>query len=127
MTTRVGDDDHALVAGVGDGSAIAGGSPLDIDLPCPDACSREPADVVGFDSQAAQLPCRKSAGIDVDAVGTKFNILDRVMPVHDDLFELLFALEKFVSDPEQVLVRLLRQGNAGSDASMNKEKVPAAV
>ena len=86
-------------------------SPLEIEPPCPDMCSLEMMDVekrfVRVDPQAAQPPGHKGAGIDIDAVGMKFHIHDRVMPVYDNLSESFFAIEKFVPDPEQIFVRLL--------------------
>ena len=80
---------------------------------------------VRLDPQAAQPPGRKGTRIDVDAVGVKFNVRDGVMPMHDNFSEFLFMIEKFVADPKQVCVRLLRQRNAGPYASVNEEKVSA--
>ncbi len=97
--------------------------------PRPDMRPREAMDVekrvVRFDSQAAQPPGHKSAGVDVDAVGMKFHVHDRVMSVHNNLSKSLFAVEKFVPNPEQVLIGLLRQRHAGPHAGMDKEEVPA--
>ena len=64
--------------------------------------------LIRFDSQAAQPARRKGTRIDIDAVGMKFHIRNRAMPVHDNFSEFLFAIEKFVPDPEQVFVHLLR-------------------
>ena len=104
-------------------------SSLEVEPPCFDTCPCEAMDVeyrlVRFDSQAAQPPRRKGTRIDVDAAGMKFHVRNRAMPVHDNFPEFLVAIEKFVPDPEQVFVRLLRQRNAGPHARMNKEKVSA--
>jgi hypothetical protein len=54
---------------------------------------------IRFDAQTAQPPRHKGAGINVDAVGMKFHVHDRVMPVYDNLFESFFAIEEFASDP----------------------------
>src|SRR5882762_7040748 len=101
---------------------------LEVDPACLDT-STETMDVehrlVRFDSQAAQAPRRIGSGIDIDPVGMKFHVRNRVMPMHDNFPEFLFAVEKFVPDPEQVIVPLLRQRNAGPYAGVNKEKVSA--
>src|SRR5258705_7710609 len=104
-------------------------SHLEVEPACLDVRSPEAMDVehrlVGFDSKAAQPPRRVGSRIDVDAVGTKFYVRNRVMTVHDNFSEFLFAIEKFISDPEQVIIPLLRQRNAGPHAGMNKAKVSA--
>ena len=48
------------------------------------------------------------------------------MTVHHKSFERLFPGEKIISDPEQIILRLLVDRNAGTDAGMNKKIIPAA-
>jgi hypothetical protein len=60
-----------------------------------------------------------------DMVEMEFDVHDRAMPVHDDLSEYLFAVQKFITDPKQVFVPLLRQRNVWPNAGMNKEGVSA--
>ena len=48
------------------------------------------------------------------------------MAVHHKSFERLFPGEKIITDPEQIILRLLVDRNAGTDAGMDKKKIAAA-
>ena len=52
--------------------------------------------------------------------------MNRRMAVNDKAFERLFAAEKLLTNPEQIFFLLLSNGNAGSNAGMYKQEIPAA-
>ena len=62
---------------------------------------------------AGQAAGCERAGIDIDSIGQHLRLINRRVPVHDDLSEIHFAVEKLITNPQQIFVALLVLGLLG--------------
>ena len=74
-----------------------------------------------FQHGAGQSASGERAGIDINPVRKHFRFFHRRVPMHDDLPEIYPAIEKFVADPQQILLRLALKWNAGPDSRVAQE------
>lgn len=81
------------------------------------------AEAVFFEAYTSQSPGRIRTGIDVDAIWPDFRCLDRRMTMHNQLFEKLVVLEKFVPNPHQIRGALSSKTDPGTNARMCKKNV----
>lgn len=78
-----------------------------------------------FDCDTGQHAAAPGAGIDIDAIVTDIDMRDGRMPVHDDLSMIPLGNQKFVANPEQIMLILRMDRNGGAYAGMNEEKIAA--
>src|SRR5262249_7539243 len=87
-------------------------------------CSNK-SDLIAFENKAGQLTSRVGSRVDIDAVCSNVRLGHRRVPMHDNLAKVLLAGEEIVSNPEQVVFRLLGKANSWSNSSMDEEKITA--
>ena len=73
-------------------------------------------------NKAGQTASRKCPRIDVNPIWEDFWLLDRRVAVDNPFSEIKFAIQKFVSDPQQILGALAIKGNARPYAGMTKKE-----
>src|SRR5579859_6191573 len=76
------------------------------------------------DAGESSTPARSS--VDVDSIRTNLGMRNRCVSVNNQLAMIEFRVEKVAADPEQIVELLLFEGNAGADAGMDEQKIPAA-
>ena len=77
--------------------------------------------LLAFEHKACQSTRHIGAGVDVDPVRQHFGPVGRSMAMNDALAEVYFAIEKLLSDPQQILGILPIEGDAGPDTGMTQE------
>jgi len=80
---------------------------------------------VSLNSQQGEDASGIGSSIDVDSVRSDVGIGDGCMTVNNVLAEALVTRKKFITNPEQILFRLLRQRYPCSHTRMHKEKIAA--
>src|ERR1700761_730125 len=80
---------------------------------------------ISLNSQECEVACRIGPGIDINPVKADIRFTDGSMPVNDIFCKMLFAREKFVADPQQILLLLIGQRHARLDSRVDEEKVTA--
>ena len=55
--------------------------------------------VLSLDYKAGQSVGDKHSGINVDSIAQYFWLFDRRVPMHDDFAEIVFAMEKIITNP----------------------------
>ena len=81
--------------------------------------------LVTLQHQTCEPSSRKGASVDVNTIGANIGPFPWCVTVDDDLAEILFVQQKIVSDPKQILLALLNERNARSNARVS-EKIMAA-
>ena len=82
---------------------------------------REKARLGALEDNACQPSGRIGSGVDVDAIGQYLGPLGGGMAVNDDLAEIGRAVQKLVSDPQQIFDALALQRNARTHARVAQE------
>lgn len=52
-------------------------------------------------------------------------MMNRCVPMHNKRAVTLFEAQEFITNPKNVMQRLLRQRNAGAKSCMNKQEISA--
>jgi hypothetical protein len=79
---------------------------------------RQQPDSVRFQDGASEAPGHECPGINVDPIGENLWASGRAVPVHHNFPEINIAREKFIADPQQVILMLLRERDAWAHTGM---------
>src|SRR6516164_8144913 len=83
------------------------------------------SDLVTLQHQTREPSGRKSDSVEVNPIGANIGPFPWGVTVDDDLAEILFVQQKIVSDPKQILLALLNERNARSNARVNEKIITA--
>jgi hypothetical protein len=81
---------------------------------------------IAIDNEASQATRCKRSSVDINAIGFDFWPLVRCVTMNDDLPEILFAVQKFITNPQKIAHILPVKWHARSDAGVADETIPDA-
>jgi hypothetical protein len=74
----------------------------------------EGGDCIAFDRDASQTAGSERSRIEIETIRPHIERLHRRMAMDDELFEPVFAVKKFVANPEQIFFPLPADRNSGA-------------
>ena len=80
-----------------------------------------------FQNNGRQRAAIGGRAVDIDAVAVMCRRVDGRVAMHDQSAVVTGVIEKIVAYSEQIILSLIRQDNAGTDARMDKDHLAATV
>jgi hypothetical protein len=78
-----------------------------------------------FDGDTGQVSCVPRSSVDIYSIVTNIGMLHRRVTVNDEFSVVACRIEEFVTNPEQIVPRLLFHRDGGTDAGVNKQEIAA--
>jgi hypothetical protein len=78
-------------------------------------------------NEARQPSGKHRTGVDVDAVAEHLRVINWRVPMHDGASVIHRRLKELFPYPDQIVLNLMFQRNARSDASMDEQVVAAPI
>jgi hypothetical protein len=88
--------------------------------------SSQKTHLIVFQYQAGQSTGSVCPGVNVNSIGSDVGLSRGGVAVHDDFAEIFLVQKKILANPEQVMLRLSLQGNAGSYAGVDEKEITTA-